>query len=345
MDNPEPSGIKTKCAVVCVIFGQTSNCPDNVTQRQNFSSSKKKCKGLQSNDHGRTHKTCAGARMQIFKTCSPLSGTSENIISFIIQSLIENLIALQEIKAIGCDETVVNTGVKGGIIRLLEEHCSRTVNPIKALSVNAEYALEKRSAHYRHIRDISTANLNRFLENSRSDIIENCRRNGMTAQTQSKLEKAFDDVEVCAGNNRIYSVPEAEFTKNINDCSKEVVRLSKACLKESQSYYPELLISMRNSVTSFLYANKDVITSNEVRDCYKKVERSRVGNTYIQCIEQAAEGVDKVEIPHSKAVACRVITSIGKCFPKMISEQCEMSDNLSKFLKIYDEFITGPCAA
>ncbi|XP_072384115.1 uncharacterized protein [Diabrotica undecimpunctata] len=167
----------------------------------------------------------------------------------------------------------------------------------------------------------------------------------MTAETQTKLEKAFDDVEECAGKKRIYSVSEAEFTQNINDCSKEVVRLSKACLKESQSYFPELLIAMRNSVTSFIYANKDVIASKEVRDCYKKVETNRVGDTYRQCIEQAAAGVDKDELPHSKAEACEVLTRVSKCFPKMFSEQCETSDNLSKFLKIYDESIAGPCAA
>ncbi|XP_072384112.1 uncharacterized protein [Diabrotica undecimpunctata] len=214
-----------------------------------------------------------------------------------------------------------------------------------ALSVNAEYALEKRSAHYRLIRDIAIAKRHRFLVNSRLDIVENCRRNGMTTQTQTKLEKAFDDVEECVDNIPIYSVSEAEFTRNINDCSKEVVQLSKACLKESQRYFIDLLIAMRNSVTSFLYANRDIITSNEVKDCYKTLEASRVGNTYMQCLQQAAAGVDRVEIPHSKAEACRVVTKVAKCLPKMFSEKCDTSDNLNKFIKVYEEALVGPCAA
>ncbi|XP_028144162.1 uncharacterized protein LOC114337826 [Diabrotica virgifera virgifera] len=210
---------------------------------------------------------------------------------------------------------------------------------------NAEYALEKRSAHYRLIRDISSSNRNRFLVNSRSDIIENCKRNGITAEARTKLEEAFDEVESCAGKKNIYAVPEAEFTQNINDCSKEVVRLSKACLKESQSYFPDLLISMRNSVTHFLYANKDVLRSDEVQQCYKKVESSRAVSKYRQCVEAAAVGVDKVELPHSKAEACRVLVGVSKCFPKLFTDQCDASANLDKFLKIYDESISGPCAA
>ncbi|XP_050507460.1 uncharacterized protein LOC126885075 [Diabrotica virgifera virgifera] len=210
---------------------------------------------------------------------------------------------------------------------------------------NAEYALEKRSAHYRLVRYImSDANQNRFLDIS--SIIDNCRRNGMTAETLNKLKETFDDVELCAGKKQIYFVPEAEFIQNINDCSKELVRLSKACLKESQGYYPDLLVAAQNSVTHFMYANKDVVSSNEVQQCYRKVLKNNIArDKYRQCIGKASEGVDKVEIPHSKAEACRVLIKISKCLPQMFTDQCDASSNLDKFLKAYDEVIAGPCSA
>lgn len=56
---------------------------------------------------------------------SPSSGTSQNIKASIVRFLEENAINFEDLEAVGCDGTVVNTGIRGGVIRLLEEHLTK----------------------------------------------------------------------------------------------------------------------------------------------------------------------------------------------------------------------------
>lgn len=52
----------------------------------------------------------------------PASGTAASIKQSIVKFLEENSVDTSNLEAIGCDGTVVNTGIRGGIIRLLEKH-------------------------------------------------------------------------------------------------------------------------------------------------------------------------------------------------------------------------------
>ncbi|CAG9834785.1 unnamed protein product [Diabrotica balteata] len=124
-----------------ITSADSSNVIDKNKVRRE-SSSKKRCKGLSSNDHGRTHNTLQEPGCNYLRHVSPLSGTSENIKSSIIQFLIENSIALQEIEAIGCDGTVVNTGVKGGVIRLLEEHLQNRFSGLYVCYMQMNYPFD-----------------------------------------------------------------------------------------------------------------------------------------------------------------------------------------------------------
>ena len=59
---------------------------------------------------------------------TPSSGSALSIYQGIIKFLMENNINLDSISAIGCDGTNVNTGTKGGIIRLLEKSLRRPLH-------------------------------------------------------------------------------------------------------------------------------------------------------------------------------------------------------------------------
>lgn len=53
------------------------------------------------------------------------SGSAANIKSSIINYLNDKSVDLNQLSVVGCDGTVVNTGLKGGIIRLLETELKR----------------------------------------------------------------------------------------------------------------------------------------------------------------------------------------------------------------------------
>ena len=59
---------------------------------------------------------------------TPLTGSAKNVSSSIMDFLFSNDIDTNDLKAIGCDGTAVNTGHKGGIIRLLEEKLERPLH-------------------------------------------------------------------------------------------------------------------------------------------------------------------------------------------------------------------------
>jgi len=57
--------------------------------------------------------------------CTPVNGTSISIKNSIISYLKTNDICTSKLLVIGCDGTVVNTGSKGGVIRLIEEQLNK----------------------------------------------------------------------------------------------------------------------------------------------------------------------------------------------------------------------------
>lgn len=59
---------------------------------------------------------------------SPSSGTSQSIKASIVRLLENNSIQTKDLEVIGCDGTAVNTGIKGGVIRLLEEHFEKPLH-------------------------------------------------------------------------------------------------------------------------------------------------------------------------------------------------------------------------
>lgn len=64
---------------------------------------------------------------QYFGHVSPISSAAANIISSIIDLFNSRTIPMSEIRAVGCDGTVVNTGNRGGVIALLEAKISSPV--------------------------------------------------------------------------------------------------------------------------------------------------------------------------------------------------------------------------
>jgi hypothetical protein len=56
---------------------------------------------------------------------SPSNGTSSNIFSTMLSFFDQNNINLDQLSAVGCDGTNVNTGIHKGVIRLLEVHLGR----------------------------------------------------------------------------------------------------------------------------------------------------------------------------------------------------------------------------
>ncbi|KAL4720314.1 hypothetical protein ACJJTC_013568 [Scirpophaga incertulas] len=61
-------------------------------------------------------------------TCD--SGTAKGIESTILTYLKSKSVELGEISVVGCDGTVVNTGSKGGVIRLMEEELKKTITVV-----------------------------------------------------------------------------------------------------------------------------------------------------------------------------------------------------------------------
>jgi hypothetical protein len=60
---------------------------------------------------------------------TPASGSSSSIQAAIVTLMQENNIDMQHLLTVGCDGTAVNTGKKGGVIRLLEEHANAVLKP------------------------------------------------------------------------------------------------------------------------------------------------------------------------------------------------------------------------
>ena len=52
---------------------------------------------------------------------SPRSGKAKDIASEILDLLSKKSVDTKQIVAIGCDSTAVNTGINGGVVRLLEK--------------------------------------------------------------------------------------------------------------------------------------------------------------------------------------------------------------------------------
>ena len=53
------------------------------------------------------------------------NGAAKCISGGIVQYLKEKKVAVDSVRVVGCDGTSVNTGHKGGVMRLLEEHFER----------------------------------------------------------------------------------------------------------------------------------------------------------------------------------------------------------------------------
>ena len=64
---------------------------------------------------------------------TPISGSARNIAATMMDFFSERDIDLKDIIAIGCDGTAVNTGSKGGIIRVLEENIQRPLQWVVCL--------------------------------------------------------------------------------------------------------------------------------------------------------------------------------------------------------------------
>lgn len=72
---------------------------------------------------------------------TPIAGTSRNITATIMDFFHEKNIDLEDIVVIGCDGTAVNTGIKGGIIRLIEEHLKKPLQWVVCLLHSNELPL------------------------------------------------------------------------------------------------------------------------------------------------------------------------------------------------------------
>jgi hypothetical protein len=59
---------------------------------------------------------------------APPSGTSINLSKSLIDFLTDHNVSTDHLVAAGCDGTNVNTGVDGGVIRLLEKHCKKSLH-------------------------------------------------------------------------------------------------------------------------------------------------------------------------------------------------------------------------
>ena len=66
---------------------------------------------------------------------SPPSGSARHIASTIIRFFKNKKIDLSAVVAVGCDGTAVNTGFKGGVVRLLEENLKKPLQWIVPLIV------------------------------------------------------------------------------------------------------------------------------------------------------------------------------------------------------------------
>ena len=53
---------------------------------------------------------------------TPGSGKAKDIASEILDLLSKKSVNTKQIVAIGCDSTAINTGINGGVVRLLENH-------------------------------------------------------------------------------------------------------------------------------------------------------------------------------------------------------------------------------
>ncbi|XP_056641837.1 uncharacterized protein LOC130448459 [Diorhabda sublineata] len=205
----------------------------------------------------------------------------------------------------------------------------------------ARHVLEKRSEPSHARKGVMRSG---FLKNSKDIIIAACKANGLTKDAETKLDKEFDESEVCVSKKPIFSVPQEEFIQNMNDCNKELLTLIRNCLKENEKFYPDYMLQLRNSFTTFLYAGKDVLESNEFKACAQKMEEPAATKTMDTCVERAAqESHASAGLPQSKSEACETMDKISQCYSKVIGQYCESNDNVNKFLQLNVAAITSPC--
>lgn len=218
---------------------------------------------------------------------------------------------------------------------------SKVIVQLKFGTCQARHVLEKRGEPLHSKNGIVRTG---FLKNNRKLIMDACKANGLTKDAEDKLDKELDDADECISKTAILSVPQQEFIQSITDCNNKVLPLMRTCLKDSQKFYPDYMVDIRNSLITLMYANKDILASDEFDTCFEKMEESTARIAMQTCIEKAAqESHTSPGLPESKSEACETMDKMSECYLTVVGKNCKSKDNVNKFLHLYKDALTSPC--
>ncbi|XP_050507450.1 uncharacterized protein LOC126885066 isoform X1 [Diabrotica virgifera virgifera] len=169
-------------------------------------------------------------------------------------------------------------------------------------------------------------------------------KNGLSKSGADNLQVTYDKMNSCISGVRLFETPMNELISKIEDCSRDAIKESKACLAKNQTYFPEYFLSYAKSNVKYMYDDKDLLSDSEIISCLNNVWRYTVKIEYDRCLTTVYQktGISG-NIPDSRQEFCRYYVSAAQCYPDTIKPYCSSTANISKFFSDYINTVKSAC--
>ncbi|XP_028147769.1 uncharacterized protein LOC114341184 [Diabrotica virgifera virgifera] len=209
---------------------------------------------------------------------------------------------------------------------------------------SAEEVSEKRAVLRRTTRQALGSMGGSFLAQTERNIINNCKKNGLSDQGADDLQATYAKMKSCMSGTKIFETPRNEFISKMEDCSRDAIKETKSCLANNQKYFPEFVLDLAKSMVKYMYDDKDLFRDSEIVGCINNLGRYTVQVEYIRCLTTVSQKTgDDENIPTSRAEFCRKFVPATECFPDTIKQHCVNTAKVNKFFSDYSNAIETPC--
>ncbi|CAG9836182.1 unnamed protein product [Diabrotica balteata] len=206
-----------------------------------------------------------------------------------------------------------------------------TVVVLLALA-NADEVSEKRAVLRRTTRQALGSMGGSFLAQTERNIINNCKKNGLSSSGADDLQVTYSKMKSCMSNTKIFETPKNEFISKMVECSRAAIKDTKDCLANDQKYFPEFVLDLAKSMVNYMYDDKDLFKDSEIVGCINNLGRYTVQIEYIKCLTTT-----------SRQEFCRKFIPATECFPDTLKHNCASTTKINKFFDDYSNAIASPC--
>ncbi|XP_072377563.1 uncharacterized protein [Diabrotica undecimpunctata] len=90
-------------------------------------------------------------------------------------------------------------------------------------------------------------------------IISECKHHELTAENESKLQSAIENMYSCFNRKTLFVSSQSDFLNNMEECSKTPKELATICLPWKLKYLPDLYFQYAKSMVKLLYQDNSII--------------------------------------------------------------------------------------